>query len=297
MPAPEPMFDIRHFTFEDLAADKLKKELRTFVVLADLNDQKSQVTRMLKEDLGPEKYMQAMSDPTINHAFGANKWADGQIVFYLIGKGPTALTNSIKANFPAMASRMKEHDAPQIHANLFGTGGVHENSQEIISKFGIDLKLPPTFKKARTADENNFIWFTRATKEADQHIIIRKFPYSDQRQLSLDSLIERRNEYGRKYIKSEHKGTYMLTQNKLMPVLQYATKVDGAYTIELRGLWEIENDFKGGPFLTYAILDEKAKAYIFVDCFVYGPGAEKRDYVQQLEYIVQRAKLSGKISS
>ncbi|MBP7642235.1 MAG: DUF4837 family protein, partial [Saprospiraceae bacterium] len=98
-------------------------------------------------------------------------------------------------------------------------------------------------------------------------------------------------EYGRKYIQSTQEGSYMRTHEEFLPVYEYSAKVDGAYAIELRGTWEMENDFMGGPFVTFAILNAPKNEIIFVDAFVYGPGKDKRDFVQQLVYILKNAKL------
>ena len=54
MPAPEPLFDLRHFSTEDLNMDRLRKELRTYLVLADLSDSESLTTQMVKNDLGEQ---------------------------------------------------------------------------------------------------------------------------------------------------------------------------------------------------------------------------------------------------
>ena len=38
MPAPEPMFDVRFYSPRELGHEPLRKELRTYIVLADLED-------------------------------------------------------------------------------------------------------------------------------------------------------------------------------------------------------------------------------------------------------------------
>ena len=43
LPQPEPIFDLKHFTPEELNEDPVRKELRNYVILGDL-DQKSSST-------------------------------------------------------------------------------------------------------------------------------------------------------------------------------------------------------------------------------------------------------------
>jgi len=46
------------------------------------------------------------------------------------------------------------------------------------------------------------------------------------------------------------------------------------------------NDCKGGPFLTYLILNPDDGYLLLVDAFVFAPGKDKRDYMQELEFIL-----------
>jgi hypothetical protein len=292
MPAPEPMFDLRYMTMDDLLTDKLKKELRTYLVLVNLNDPNSPVSRMIQQDLGPEKFRQVMEEGKNNIAYGSNKWAQGQIIIYLMGKGMDGLVNAIRAQYPNVAKKFNDHDEPQLHANLYGSAGINNGGNEQIkSQFGIDLSLPSTFAKANTVDDDNILWYVRNLKELTQHIVVRKFSYTSQKQFSKDSIIQMRDTYGAKYISSNIEGSYMVTQDKELPVFDYSAKVDNAFAREVRGVWELENDFKGGPFVTFLIHNEKKNEVIFIDGFVFGPGATKREAIQQLAYIVKKAKI------
>ncbi len=293
MPSPEPMFDLRYFTMEDIQADKLKKELRSYIILVNIDDLNSPITKMLQQDLGSENFRQVQGDSKKNNiAYGLDKWAQGQIVIYLMGRGMEGITSAIRSQYPNVAKRFNDHDEEQLHANLYGSAGVNsEGNIAIKDSFGIDLSLPSSFKRSKTIDNANFIWFVRDLREATQHIVVRKFPYTSDSQFTKQSVIDMRNEYGAKYISSQSKGSYMVTQDKLLPVFEYNATIGKAYAKEFRGVWELENDFKGGPFVTFLIKNEAKKEIIFVDCFVYGPGSEKRDAVQQLAYIVKKAKL------
>jgi hypothetical protein len=56
--------------------------------------------------------------------------------------------------------------------------------------------------------------------------------------------------------------------------------------VETRGLWDIENDFMGGPFISHALIDKTGERVLVLDAFVYHPRADKRNYVRQLEAIL-----------
>jgi hypothetical protein len=66
---------------------------------------------------------------------------------------------------------------------------------------------------------------------------------------------------------------------------------NGEYLVELRGLWRLENAFMGGPFISHTILDEKNNRIVTVEGFVYAPSLDKRNYVRELEAILQTFEL------
>ena len=55
LPQPEPIFDLTHFTPEEMLEDPLRRELRNFLYVGDLSDTDSGTTKMLERDLGSEK--------------------------------------------------------------------------------------------------------------------------------------------------------------------------------------------------------------------------------------------------
>ncbi|MCB0632620.1 MAG: DUF4837 family protein, partial [Lewinella sp.] len=46
------------------------------------------------------------------------------------------------------------------------------------------------------------------------------------------------------------------------------------------------NDFMGGAFVSYLIHNPEKKDLLFVDGFVHAPGKDKRDFMENLEYII-----------
>ena len=46
-----------------------------------------------------------------------------------------------------------------------------------------------------------------------------------------------------------------------------------------------------GPFINYAIKDEKNKRYLIIEGFCYNPSQSKRDLMHELESIIKSIKL------
>ena len=61
--------------------------------------------------------------------------------------------------------------------------------------------------------------------------------------------------------------------------------------IETRGLWRMNGDFMGGPFLSYTIYDEKNDRILTIESLLYGPTAKKRNVVLEMEAMMRSIKL------
>jgi hypothetical protein len=75
--------------------------------------------------------------------------------------------------------------------------------------------------------------------------------------------------------------------------LRREIKVNDLDVIETRGLWHVKNDFMGGPFVTFTVIDNEKNRVVNFDAFVYAPQFKKRDYLRQLEavlYTLQKPK-------
>ena len=53
----------------------------------------------------------------------------------------------------------------------------------------------------------------------------------------------------------------------------------GEYRGVLRGLWRMEGDKMGGPFVSHALLDKKKGRVIVAESFVYAPESKKANLI------------------
>jgi len=99
-----------------------------------------------------------------------------------------------------------------------------------------------------------------------------------------------RDSIGKRFIPGPTDSTYMKTENNISPS-QIFTQIHGKKAIETRGLWNMKNDFMGGPYINYTIIDKKHKRLMVGEGFIYAPAIDKRDYMIQLEAILKTIKL------
>ena len=291
LPAPEPLFDLRHFTPNDLKVQPIRKELRTYVILADVDDLDSETTQMVRKDVGSEKIDYPENNKPKITSVGKDKWARGQLLVYLYGKGEKQLSEAIVSSFSAIAKRINQHDSKQLKAGLYVDKINLGLTDRLKDQYGLDLQIPRDFKTAVENTEDRVLWLRKNTKKADLHLVVMAVPYTDKTQLQKGNILALRDEFGSKYLTMDSKTDVMVVDSINLPVYEYPCAIDGTYGKELRGIWKLTESWVGGPFTSYMILNQKRNELIFVDVFVQAPGTRKRDLMMQLNHMVKTAKV------
>lgn len=284
LPQPEPIFDLRHFTAEQVNSEPIRRGRRTYLVFGNLSDQNSATAELIKTDLGASNVERAKRDLNYNTTIARDKWAKSQTIIYLFGNSGDELVNTIKENFSAIASRVNASDLPAIDASVYLGKENIKLINEVRNTFGVYLKVPGDYFLAVNDDET--IWMRKENEYLSSNIMIHKIPYTDKSQFSKKGIKEIRDKLGRKYISSEVEASFMRTNDVDLPMLAEVVDLNGNYAMEARGIWDIVNDYMGGPFISYLILSPDSKELILIDGFVHAPGKKKRKFMQHLEYIL-----------
>ncbi len=285
LPQPEPIFDLLHFTPQDMIYEPVKRELKLYLLVANMADENSPTAKMIKADIGTEKLREIKETTGYGNTVGRDKWATGQLLIYMFGFGEDKLIENIQKNGASIINRINKEEKIRIDATAYMGGENRTLENEVRDKFGVNLKIPVGYIKAIYDKQDNFIWLRRDTRDANTNIFVHKMKYTNQNQLSRDTLKAIRNDLGR-YVSTDAENTYMRINDKDLPMFIEQKNVNNYYAIEARGIWDIVNDYMGGPFISYLIHDPNKNELLFIDGFMHAPGEEKRDHMQELEHII-----------
>ena len=61
----------------------------------------------------------------------------------------------------------------------------------------------------------------------------------------------------------------------------------------MRGLWRMQGDMMGGPFVCHTRLDEKNHRVVVAEGFVYAPETDKRNFMRRIEAALFTLRLPG----
>ena len=149
------------------------------------------------------------------------------------------------------------------------------------SMFGCDLRIPAGFERYKQGKD--FLWTSqdRPGTEVSLNFVVYSYPYTDKNTFTRDFFIHKRDSVMKRNIPGSLEGQYMATDTNYVNVKEFSVK--GEYAFEARGLWYMENDMMGGPFVSHARVDRPNGRVVVVEAFVYAPKDKKRDMMRQLE--------------
>ncbi len=132
---------------------------------------------------------------------------------------------------------------------------------------------------------SNFTWISNENTYVNQGVFVYTYPYTGEYDLSLASIIAKRNEILRANVPGMRANSYMTTTNDISPEMKWL-EYNGKKFAEVRGLWELKGDYMGGPFISHVFIDSEKYRIVVVEGFVYAPKFYKRNYLRQVEAII-----------
>lgn len=162
---------------------------------------------------------------------------------------------------------------------------VQDIFDKLKAKYGFTLSFPAGYTINK--NESDFVWISNETPTSSQGMFVYTYDYLSQDAFEKENVIKRRNNLLRKYVPGPLDGSYMSTEKeKVFPLSYRQFEFEGNYATEARGLWTVEGDFMGGPFVSITFLDEKSNKVICMDSYVYHPNNDKREMLRELEAIM-----------
>lgn len=211
--------------------------------------------------------------------FKNNVWAHPQSVVEINAKSVDEFLQLYEAKKDMITRFILQGERNRLMGN-YASYMKHEVVQEIKEKFGINLVLPIGFIKA--SNEKDFYWARFDTPEITQGVMIYTFPYTSDSTFTSDYLVAQRDSLLKAHVEGPAAGSYMISEHQV-PTHVELMQFKGKYAAEVRGLWRLEGDWMGGPYILLAVLSPNHERIIVIDGWVYAPQKDKRNYVRQLE--------------
>ncbi len=215
--------------------------------------------------------------------FRKDVWAAPQCVININAPDNETAIALIKENGQKIVTTLEQAERDRVIANAkkFEERSINPPVIELI---GGQLHFPSGYQlKARNPE---FIWVTYAPQYTQQSILAFKYPVAEgENMMSSESLVANINAMLERNVPGMFDNTYMTISPVAKPSVKYM-KYKGRDFAEIRGLWDVHNDYMGGPFVAHAFYSPDGKEMIVLLAFVYAPKYDKRHYLRQIESIL-----------
>jgi hypothetical protein len=211
-----------------------------------------------------------------------NVWAAPQIVVTISGPDGESVAKKITDEKERLSGAIL---MAERNRNINNAKRYEERTlREVVSlEFGGSPYFPKGYSIKKKTD--NFIWISYETTYTNQGVFIYKFPYRDSTSFSYNSLVAVRNYMLENNVPGPVEKSFMTTNLLIEPGIRWV-KYNKRDFVEMKGLWEVQNDFMGGPFVSHFFLDKENQNVIALEAFVYAPRYDKRNYLRQVESII-----------
>ena len=221
-----------------------------------------------------------------------NKWATGQLILYLNAPDAQSVETYLSENQRVLVNYFNKEEMKRT-ADFLRENYSPTVLEKVRDRFGISIYAPFDIKSFNETNEN-VLWFTNNAKIGQMHLLVYTFPYVDTNTFTLDYLVAKRDSIAKLVVPGAHPGSYMTTEKRVVDY--FATTLNGKYCGVLRGLWRMEGDMMGGPFVSFARVDEPNRRVIVTEGFVYEPNKDKRNYIRRIEAALYTTRFADELN-
>ncbi|MCF8380118.1 MAG: DUF4837 family protein [Bacteroidales bacterium] len=237
---------------------------------------------IIRVDVGSE-----IKESTIK--YGEDMWATPQLVITIDAPDSYALESLILREKENILQNILKYDRKRLQ-DLYNQSK-DAKIKEVLNNFNVSMAIPRGYNIDFSNHE--FASVSIETPKTSQVIFIYQYPHKGESDFKTSMIVEKRNEFLKKYTVGTRTDSYLTTAEIFQPQT-YDIQFEGKEIVELRGWWEMYNGFMGGPFISHTMLDKKRNMIVVADAYVYYPNNKKRNMMRQLEAIVYSMRFLSK---
>jgi hypothetical protein len=259
LPTDEPIFTINQLNTETFKGFHKEKRLILEIIVSEISEIKIE----------------------------KNVYALPQTVVKVYGKDNADIAALLSTNEERIVTALKGQELEERQRRISKNLQTVDSMKKVM---GVSFKFPKAYRYA--SKEPDFFWMTKDLKIGEMNIMVYEVPLRtiDRDTNTIARIIRMRDSVGSRKIPVDN-GRF-ITQTDFAPYLHKIT-LDNKPTWETRGLWEVDGQSMGGPFVNYAIQDKARNRYVILEGFIHSPSLDKRDNMLELDAILRTAKLEN----
>lgn len=216
-----------------------------------------------------------------NATFEFDTYAHPQLIIHINAATTAQLKQWLADNKQAIADQLTRAEMNNGIVNL----REHHNAEaekKVEEMFRCRLWVPEDLNKMKQG--NDFLWFSNDGTSGMLNICIYRYPATE---LTPELMLHKRDSVMQNNIEGEDENMRMTTV--LRSVSFHKRNEETTEILGSRGLWEMQGDDMGGPFVSMA--RQEGDSVICIEGFVYAPGMNKRNLIRRLEAALYTMKI------
>lgn len=288
LPQDESLFNVSKVNPRRL--NSVLKSAKNMVFVMTL-DSRTADSRVLQQFFTDQSLNQIKRDTTIFMRTQRDVFAKGQTVMFLFSSSEELLAKKINYNRSQIREFFEASARETIKGQIFNS---HQKqlADRIKENHSVGLTIPFGWEKAR--DLKNFVWLRKMDAETEQSIFIYYEPYTDRG--IFNEIGEFRDKITKRNLYDGENPDVHIKRQEIIPVFTERVNFNENFAVEARGLWKISDNSRGGPFVSYTIVDEGEGLVYYVEGYVDSPGTRKKNLVRELEAILSTFKTKSDLA-
>ena len=217
--------------------------------------------------------------------FYKGTWAKQQALVRIYAKDNDSMEKMVEENEIKLVGFFTKAERERL-TSYFSTTFNKDLKTKVENKFGVTMSVPRDFKLMK--EEDGFLWMSHETHNASLGLIIYEADYVGEGSFSKEYLLNTRDQVMMKMIPGPVEGSYMTTEHMFPINYQLINMPSDTNVVVLRGLWKVQGDMMGGPFISMIHHSKQKNKILVTEGYSYNPEKpEKRNMVRQLEAILR----------
>ena len=213
-----------------------------------------------------------------------NIWAQPQIILNIEAISSEQAAGLIKENADIIFNAIDQIEKDRI-ANSSKKYEEKSIRSVVSERFGGSPYFPKGYSIKKVTE--NFFWASHETTTTNLSILIYTIPHNGDSFPTKEQIVEAQDKVLKDNVPGMFPNSYMITVNtETEAPIMTSYKYKNKSFVEIRGLWEVANDYMGGPFVEHVMYHKDPGKLIIIQGFVYAPKHKKRNFIRQVESIV-----------
>lgn len=289
LPQDEPLFKVSKVNPKKLNSTLKSASNMVFVTTLDSRTSESRAIQNYFTDQALNKvkrdtsqFMRVLKD----------EFARGQNVMFLFAATEEQLAQKIRYNRANLQEYFEGAAKKKIQAKLF-KNSLKELSRQLRNDMGVGLTIPFGWERAKNL--KNFVWYRKMDAQSEQSVFVYYEPYQDRNMFN--DIGAFRDRITSTYLRDGEKPSKYIKRQEIINVFTERVTFNDNFAVEARSLWKISDNSRGGPFLSYTIVDESNGMVYYVEGYVDSPGTKKKNLMRELEAILGTFKTPGDLAT